>query len=333
LIKKVSIIITAFNRADYIIDALQSVNEQQTLEYEKEIIVVKNFNDPKTDDIIKKMNAIVVEGGNTPLCDYTYKGIINSTGQYIFFIDDDDLFIKDKIINVINIMSKYEIDFYHNAYIPANDELKPIKSVLYKQLDKPLMIDTHVLTFRDLLRILKFKGDINLSSMCINRRIIDEKFDLLTELSAGPDWFLLFASIANGKRLYFDNQPLTIYRVHNSTANLNSTNIREFLAKRRHLIRKEIYSLKLMERVFKSNLIKRLIRLRIATDLIQLSILGEDKSDRIRNSGFSLKMMTEVRTDLFGILLILIYLARHIFPSASKRAYYALLRNATFGKD
>jgi glycosyltransferase involved in cell wall biosynthesis len=48
----ISVVVTAYNRRDFLLSALKSVNNQSFKDYE--IIVVKNFHDQAIDNFIKK---------------------------------------------------------------------------------------------------------------------------------------------------------------------------------------------------------------------------------------------------------------------------------------
>jgi glycosyltransferase involved in cell wall biosynthesis len=95
---KVSIIIPAYNASNYITDAIQSALNQ-TWE-NKEIIIV---DDGSTDDTLQKAmqfashNVKVHTQQNKGACAARNKGFELSTGEYIQYLDADDILALDKI--------------------------------------------------------------------------------------------------------------------------------------------------------------------------------------------------------------------------------------------
>ena len=60
----VSVIITAYNRKEFLLNAIKSVLNQRLDKKYYEIIVIKNFRDKNIDDFIKdkKIKEILIEG-------------------------------------------------------------------------------------------------------------------------------------------------------------------------------------------------------------------------------------------------------------------------------
>ncbi len=326
---KISIIITAFNRKEYLMDALRSIENQSVNGYLVETLIVKNFLDDEIDKYIDNHNYIALEGSETPLCDYVYQGLLHSNGKFIFFLEDDDIFLSDKIAFVMDKMKEFDLDFYHNSFSPRDNNSNIIKGKLYKQTKRSFLIDTSTLSKRDVRRIMNNKGDINLSSMCLNKRIVDHKFDKLPRLGAGPDWFMLFSALENGKRLYFDNSILSIYRIHNSTVNSYESDLNLLIGKRENLLQKEIFSLGLMKETFISPLIKSIIDERITTDILQLNII---KNEELKSfSGISIRNFLKVRRDSMGIGVMVMYFTGLIMPRLTRRLYFKIFQRLTFG--
>lgn len=112
-LKKVSIIIPTYKRAEYIDRAILSILHQTYTNYE---IIVVDDNNPQTEDRIKleekmkkytddriiyikhekNMNGAVAR--NT--------GIKKATGDYITFLDDDDFFLKNRIEILVKFLNE-----------------------------------------------------------------------------------------------------------------------------------------------------------------------------------------------------------------------------------
>ena len=125
-----SVIIPTYNRKQFSSEAIQSVLEQSYTNYE--VIVV---DDGSTDDTatlfknidqrvryIKQKNAGVSVARNT--------GITNSIGQYICYLDSDDIWHRDKLTDMYYFIQQYpmmEVLFHdfrkHNVKLPQPYDL------------------------------------------------------------------------------------------------------------------------------------------------------------------------------------------------------------------
>ena len=104
-----SVIIVNFNNAKYLSKSIDSVLSQ-TINQKKEIIVV---DDNSSDNSIKVLNKykdkikIIRNKKKTKFGSYNqmncyYKGLLESKGDYLFFLDSDDFFKKEKLKIIID---------------------------------------------------------------------------------------------------------------------------------------------------------------------------------------------------------------------------------------
>ena len=110
-----SIIIVNFNNAKYLKDCLNSILNQNYKN--KEIIVVDDNSNDNSLDILnaykKKILILKNQKKKTKYGSYNqinsyYRGYLKSKGKYIFFLDSDDYFKKNKIKMLINYFEKNE---------------------------------------------------------------------------------------------------------------------------------------------------------------------------------------------------------------------------------
>ncbi len=121
----VSVIIPTYNRAKYILSAVESVLEQTCSDYE--IIVVDDGSTDSTKDLLAPM----VENGTIR---YFYQqnqgesaarnhGIRMAHGDYIAFLDSDDLFLSTKLEKQVDYLNKHpEVGFVHSWYSKFSDD-------------------------------------------------------------------------------------------------------------------------------------------------------------------------------------------------------------------
>lgn len=330
--EKVSVVITAFGRRDYLSEALESIKNQRDSSFLLEIIVVKNFLDEAIDNLIKSIGGNSILASNAPLCNYVYLGIKASTGKFILFLEDDDIFLDDKISNAIKIMQRYDLSFYHNAYQATNKGLDSISSVFYRNPIKPIFVRGRVAAKTSVRRMLKYNGDLNLSSMCISRKLVLDnldKIEVLKHLSAGPDWFMFLLALNDASNMYLDSIVYSYYRIHDSTVNSTSRDWTMLSEKRINLLRRELESLGSMKDTFQSRLVRWILDFRMATDLLQLQILGFSVSDSKERTRLS--SIVRVRKDLYGVGILLLLMLKKLFPEKARMLYLHIFQEATFG--
>ena len=186
---KVSIVIPVYNNSELIIDALRSVKEQTFKDFE--VIIV---DDGSKDNTVKVINNYIDE--NNLRNYYLYKkknggpssarnyGINESKGEYIMFLDSDDLYDKrivEKLYGCIKNKNKNTVVLCGIKKI-SNDEISTYKTCEYnvhgkKELGK-------------LLEILQYNQIFNSSCNKIFSREVLEEYQILfdEELEMGEDF-------------------------------------------------------------------------------------------------------------------------------------------------
>ncbi|MEM3265626.1 MAG: glycosyltransferase [Thermoplasmata archaeon] len=196
--KYISVIVTAYNRKEFLLDALKSVVNQTLDRKFYEIIVVKNFNDNEIDNYILENNIKEIDmDGRIDL--FFKAGILESHGNIISFLEDDDLFTKDKLEYIYNNFTD-KVVYIHNNFIAINKNGNKIDF-----MNKAI--------------------DFNMSCISIRKDIINKNFSKVTIMS---DVFMYLSAIGNGK-IIKAKKVLTYYRIHDN--NLSIPKSREDLIK------------------------------------------------------------------------------------------------------
>lgn len=112
---KFSIIIPAYNAEDHISNALDSITEQSFKDYE--LIVVCDSCTDKTADMARAAGAIVdeVEFGNDGLS--RSRGLDLAKGEWVLFMDDDDWWLHEFVLEQINSKLSDDIDILAFSFI------------------------------------------------------------------------------------------------------------------------------------------------------------------------------------------------------------------------
>ena len=215
--KKISVIIAAYNRKNFLYDAVKSAIDQTIDKKLYEIIIIKNFEDRKIDRLIKNSNISIKQILLKSKLIYYPNGLLISKafkkadGEIIVFLDDDDIFEKNKLQQVLKVFENNKnIICYNNKKNNIDENGKKIKNEDEKN------IEPFILSLYNINHKLIKKFNLNVSSISIRSNIIDLSY-LRQVISPGMDNFLLYLSLINGE-IYIDNKKLTKYRVHNLNA-------------------------------------------------------------------------------------------------------------------
>jgi len=208
----VSVIIPTYNYANWIGEAIDSVLNSDFSEGKIEIIVV---DDGSTDDTSARIETYkdrvkYIAQENCGKAWATKIGIDNAKGKYLFNLDADDLFLPNKIKEVINIFEK-DKNIFHVAH-PAicwnvNDNTKTIESI-------PRYCKGRKIFGKDLLsyfykRKMLFGGGSTFAarSEILKQIVIPKEVDMFI------DEYLVLFTLGHGYTFFID-QPLSIWRIH-----------------------------------------------------------------------------------------------------------------------
>ena len=147
---KFSIIVPVFNTERFIEECIQSVLDQTYRDYE--LILVDDGSSDKSglicDQFAKKYAQIkVIHKKNTGQIDSRNKGVIAATGEYIVFLDSDDLLDSNALKIICEKINQYNCDmviysidrFHYSLESIAIDERKDIFISDIKILSKILL--------------------------------------------------------------------------------------------------------------------------------------------------------------------------------------------------
>lgn len=240
----ISVIITAYNRKEFLLDAIKSVINQTLDKKNYEIIVIKNFKNEIIDGFIENNNIknIIMDG---TIGEFLYTGIKNASGNIISFLDDDDLFLNKKLEYVYKLFKNNKnLVYYHNAaqFMDKNGKL------LYRVNKSP---------------------DFNISCISIKKDVINNS---IKKINSGTDLFVYYNSIDSNKKITIDNKILTYYRFHNSSSH-SSGNFIDASSARMKLYERSINDLNYLYKNLKNLNAKNILLDEIISYKIELNIL------------------------------------------------------------
>ena len=171
-----SVIIPIYNRADFIENSICSVIEQTYSKFE--IICVNDGSTDKTENIIKslqkkenRINLITLDK-NQGRCIARNIGIKNAKGDWISFLDSDDLYLKNHLETLNELILKNQNYFaYCTSQVLNNEKIQLLKN---EKISK--------LKLSDFLR----SNPIQINQLCIKKDI--NIFFPNERIPYGEDW-------------------------------------------------------------------------------------------------------------------------------------------------
>ncbi len=208
---KISVIMPAYNASKYIGKAIISVIKQNYSNLE--LIIIDDCSSDNTSEIIQQFqknyeNIVYIKmENNSGVAKTRNKGLSIASGQYIAFLDSDDVWLEDKLTKQINIFKENKgIPFTYTAIniINEKDEIvKKAKKIKTKATYKILLRNTYVAT----------------STVIIDREVTG---DFLMPLRKSAEdyslWLMLLKSFGIAKGI---NEALVNYRKTENSLSAN----------------------------------------------------------------------------------------------------------------
>lgn len=219
----ISIIIPAYNAADYLAEAIDSALAQTYKDIE--IIVV---NDGSRDDGATERVALSYgdkiryfykeNGGCASALNY---GMTVMRGDYYSWLSHDDLYLPSKVEDLLALLSRYQLNAEDtvlgcNDLIMSNSE-KPRKNIFNNSTG----ILTQAQAFHETLNVKTING----CGLLIPKHIIDEVGEFRTDYEHLLDREYWMRIALNGFEYCYADEPLVISRVHDKQITVNEQNL------------------------------------------------------------------------------------------------------------
>lgn len=286
-----SIIITAYNRQEFLIDSVKSALDQSLDRTLFEIIVVKNFRNEVIDLFLNSNDVknIIMEG---TIGEFLYAGISASSGKIISFLDDDDLIQPNKLENIRTKFAE-GCEYLHNSQVLFN----------YKQTD--------------IKRYNINNPSFNLSSISINKTLID--LNLLKLITISPDNFMFYCALSKNAEICSTGEKLTRYRIHSSTSLKISNDFNSFRELQYESTRAIYYQIKKYEQMFPN--IRNIIRNDATFNKCLMKIYDVDLKTGFMSSLRFLFSFIHHRIQSYDYKIGLLYLILSFSPCKIKKSF------------
>lgn len=231
-----SVIVTAYNRKEFILEAVQSVLNQTYDKHKYEVIVVKNYFDDKIDNFLKDRNVVNIYSDEKLLGQTLRIGIQEARGKIVSFLDDDDVYLPFKLEEVFNVFSNDNVAYFRHEVIKTRDAKSAVTLFGNNGLDAYEVKNFHVSDLDSSMKLFKVQREFgleNMSSVSVKKELYLQFLSNL-EINQMADFWFFFLSILleDNVTLSFGTKPLSIWRIHESWTNyaIKTTNA-EFLTR------------------------------------------------------------------------------------------------------
>lgn len=202
----VSVIMSTYNREAMLTDAVTSVLNQTFSDFE--FIIINDFSTDNTEQIIKNYNDSRIRLFNNHKncgCTFNYHNANNlAQGKYIAHIDDDDIFLPDKLKKQVDFLEQNQnIDMVGTYIETFGDGTRP-SWVFYSE---PEYIDF----------LMNLYNPICHSSVMYRKSFIDRhalNYDISKKCAQDYDFYKQF--VLNGGKIANIPEVLVKYRMHAS---------------------------------------------------------------------------------------------------------------------
>ena len=204
----VSVVIPNYNYSDFVGEAIESALAQT---YPKlEVIVVDDGSTDNSIDVIRGFGdkVTLVSQKNSGVSVARNSGIEKANGDYIAFLDSDDVWLPTKVEEQISLfLSDERIGLVHTGYrefFPDGNVIEYAEGLSGDVAEDMLLYNRPVI----------LGGG---SGVIVSRAIIDKAGTFDTRMKIGEDWEFYFRAVCASGRVGFIPKVLLNYRVH--TAN------------------------------------------------------------------------------------------------------------------
>lgn len=211
----VSVIVTTYNRKEYLTETVQSILNQTYQDFE--LIVIDNYSNYDFFALIKSFNCekiIAFQNQNNGIIAVNRNfGIKHANGNFITFCDDDDLWHKRKIEQQLIYMNSNSsavlISTLAKKFGKTTNFFSKNYGIMYRNID---------LDFESLIT----KNPIILSSIMVRKECVLKVggFSELKELNTIED-LDLYVKLFDQGELYIIQKVLVFYRFHDNNSNNN----------------------------------------------------------------------------------------------------------------
>ena len=224
----ISVIVTAYNRKEFLLQAVSSALRQTLPREFYEVIVVKNFEDDDIDGELKHMGVTNLSSNSVGLGAKVSEALEMARGDVISPLEDDDMFSSDKLEVVRSVFKRGDVVFLRNRRVFVDAKGRGIGEERAQPPFAARGSDPGALR-----KLIGLNMGCCCSAMSFRRSALySADIERLKRMVLGVDCFYFVASLLHGGVLAYDPRPLTFYRFHGNQSFINTSSLHEYAKKR-----------------------------------------------------------------------------------------------------
>ncbi|ABW02269.1 glycosyltransferase [Caldivirga maquilingensis] len=211
----ISVVITAYNRREYLRYAVKSVLNQTLDRNFYEVIVIKNFEDSYTDKLIEGVGRTI----NVDIASIGAKialGIRESEGEVVAFLEDDDLWHSRKLEHVAEAFRNNNdlMYYHHNTYA-----IDKYGNIIHDSLIERTNINNYVYASNEDEKMKVFKQygwglGLRNSSIAVRRDVYEKYAPIIRLLPDAVDVALYLVALSVKGSIIHEPRRLMFFRIH-----------------------------------------------------------------------------------------------------------------------
>lgn len=211
--KLVSIIMPAYNCEDYILKSIESVINQIYKNWE--LIIIDDCSEDGTSKVVKKLqeneNRIKYRKlkTNSGAAAARNEGVKLAKGEFIAFLDSDDLWKFNKLTKQVKFMEENNINFSCTSYDKIDQNGKTDKKIVHSVLRR---------TYKDLL-----KNNCGNSTVMYNCEKLGKTY--VPDIRKRNDYLMWLQILKKEKYLYGINEVLSSHRIRENSLSKNKLSL------------------------------------------------------------------------------------------------------------
>ncbi|MFA5832102.1 MAG: glycosyltransferase [Bacteroidota bacterium] len=212
----VSINLCCYNSEKYLRETIDSVIKQTCKDWE--LVIINDGSKDSTEaivhDYIQRGHPIrYIYQENHGLGYSRNKALEHSSGEFIAFLDHDDLWVPEKLAKQVSVMrNNQDVDFVYSNYYKLTTYTGKRLALGFKDKQPEGMIFFKFL----------YSYQVGLSSVMISRRSLNSLDSLFDERFQHIEEFDVFMRVLYKHKASYIDEPLSVWRIHKNMGTMRS---------------------------------------------------------------------------------------------------------------
>lgn len=221
---KCSIILIVYTRSEFVEQALNSLESQSVEKDVFEVLIISNVELKLLR--VYNLNLRIILSDQKSLAGKLAQGIVIARNEVITFLEDDDVYCKDRVNNILAVFrDNKDVDYYHNMskHFRTLTSLQKVLEICSGESAHFTLSNrnSESIDITDFIeyKLNKYQADYNLSSMAVRKTFIIGYIDIFYELGIRYiDTFIFSLALYKSNSIFIDSRISTLIRTHSMNA-------------------------------------------------------------------------------------------------------------------